>query len=101
MGTLMSKKAQLVLLALSLTAAACGGDDGEAAPSGGPNLGVDGGVTVVDAGNGDAGTAACFNGKPAASVEFLNKCADGCQPFDNAKRLPVSFKAGQPLPALP
>ena len=101
MGTLMSKKAQLVLLALSLTAAACGGDDGEAAPTGGPNLGGDGGVIVVDAGGSDAGTASCFNGKPAESLQFLNKCAEGCQPFDNAKRLPTSFKAGQPLPALP
>lgn len=103
MGTLISKKARLVLLAssLSVAAAACGGDDGEAAPTGGPSLRVDGGVTVADGGGSDGGTPGCFAGTPAENLQFLNKCADGCQPFDNAKRLPPSFKLGQPLPALP
>ncbi|MET0344218.1 MAG: hypothetical protein ABW252_24595 [Polyangiales bacterium] len=99
MGTLVSKKARLVLLALGLTVAACGGDD-ESAPTGGPSLGIDGGVVDAGAG-GDAGAAACFQGKPVDNLQHLNKCATGCQPFDNGKRLPVSFKAGQPLPALP
>jgi len=101
MGTQGSKKTQLVLLALALIVAACGGDD-ESTPTGGPNLGgIDGGVLPGGDGGVDVrASGACFSGKPVDNLQHLNACAQGCQAFDNQKRLP-GFVPGQPLPALP
>lgn len=101
---------------LSLLTAACGGDD-EVAPTT-PDLRIDGGPAAsagIDAGTqptgstgADAGAATggeckgangCFACKPATSLQLLNACAEGCRPFDNAKRLP-GFEPGKPLPPL-
>jgi len=97
------------LLALGIFSTACGSDD-ESAPSGGPNLGIDGSVPRLDAGDptglADGGVPTgeckgqngCYACKPANSVQLLNSCAEGCQAFDNAKRLP-GYQPGK-LPPL-
>lgn len=97
-------------LTLGLFALGCGGDDGESEPSGGPNLGIDGSVPRLDGGTdptgqvdggvtGDCkGANGCFACKPADNLQHLNSCAEGCQPFDNTKRLP-GYQPGQ-LPPL-
>ncbi len=110
------------LLAFALLAAC--GDDTDNVPSNGINLdastldgatpttdaggtlldaalGADAGV-VVDAGSGAScqGANGCYSCKPTTSVQLLNACAEGCQPFDNTKRLPAGYVPGQ-LPPLP
>lgn len=89
------------LFALGLLA--CGSDD-ESIPSG-PNLGVDGGIPRLDGGDptgltdgGAPGTCRSQIGRGASNTDLLNACAEGCQPFDNAKRLP-GYQAGK-LPPL-
>jgi hypothetical protein len=96
----------LALLTLGLMG--CGSDE-ESAPTGGPNLILDGGVPRLDGGDptglADGGLTGpcrgqngCFSCKPANNTELLNACAEGCQPFDNAKRLP-GYQPGK-LPQL-
>jgi hypothetical protein len=120
MGTLNNKRWQLLrttlaTLALGLTAAACGDDDGERSPGGGTNINLDaGGNNPIDGGIGlDAtvntgsdggsdgavqqpsnsdckGANGCYSCKPSAtttSPELLNSCATGCVPFDNKARI--------------
>lgn len=90
-----------VLVGASLTA--CGGDE-ENGPSGGPSLGIDGGIPRLDGGDptgltdGGSGTCKSQVGKQASNTDLLNACAEGCQPFDNAKRLP-GYQPGK-LPPL-
>jgi hypothetical protein len=112
------KARALVLLALGLSASACG-DDTEKGPTGnsivdgsvftpsidagtpsqpGPSTGNQGDattpttpVTGIDSGAPSAdckGTNGCYSCKPATSAQFLNACAEGCQKFDNSKRIP-------------
>ncbi len=109
-----------VLLTFALLGAC--GDDDEAAPGGinldaglGADAGsqIDGGGTLLDATIGaDTGTGAdagstdnckgandCYSCKPTTNVQLLNSCYEGCQPFDNTKRLP-GYEPGK-LPPLP
>lgn len=106
------------LLAIASALVACG-DDAEKGPTGQVGINLDGGFSpIIDAGlNPDAGaqpqadggpqqptgdckgTNGCYSCKPTKNEEFLNACAQGCVPFDNAARLP-GYQAGKPLPAL-
>jgi len=97
------------LFALGLAMAGCSDDGGDPAPSGGPSLNLDSGVGQLDSGvtpQADAGTDAggstgpngCFQGKPTTNTQLLNACAQGCQPFDNATKLP-GYQPGK-LPPL-
>lgn len=80
-----------------LWAVACDGDDELQPP------GTGGAGSGAGPGAGGAGGAAeeCFDGEPVVEKDLLNACTeDGCEPFDNAARLPLLGENGE-LPELP
>lgn len=124
MHTNKSKLSSLALGLCVLVGATACDDDSTVAPESGAEAGRvsragsgGNGNTggKADAGSPDAGEAeagsggsrgressddACFDGVPEETKQFLNRCTDSeCEPFDNAKRLPL-LEDGE-LPALP
>jgi hypothetical protein len=126
MDTRKTNLTTYALLAIALAAVGCS-DDSERAPSG-PSFNLDGGIQPAPLDSGttgpvvpgtgapdsgptpvaDGGTTPvtttptatnCFQGKATSNEQLLNACAEGCQKFDNLKRLPAGYAPGK-LPPL-